>query len=132
MKNYLIKNFLLYWLPVLIWAGIIFTLSSIPSLKSGFAEDFILRKIAHALEFAIFAFLIFRAILAQSKPSANHFKVILLAFSLSLFYAFSDEFHQLCVLGRHGSIWDVGIDTIGILIASVLCYIIYRKGRIRD
>jgi len=114
------KKFYKFWLPVIIWAGIIFTFSAIPNLKSGLKEDYILRKIAHALEFALLMFLLFRAMKSEGIGIG---RAILYSFVIALFYAFSDEFHQLYVKGRQGSLRDVGIDTIGILIAAGLCYI---------
>lgn len=123
MKNFFIKKFLLYWLPVIVWAGAIFFLSSIPDLKSGLKEDFLLRKIAHILEFAVLTFLLFRAIFLD-RPFATS---IIYSLIIALFYAFSDELHQLFVFGREGNIRDVAIDSIGILIVICLCYIKNRK-----
>jgi len=123
------NKFIKYWLPIILWIGVIFTLSSIPDLKTDLKEDFILRKIAHAMEFAILTLLLFRAI---KFSGAGFKKAIVYAFILALFYAFSDEFHQLYVFGRQCSIKDVGIDSIGILIALGLCYIKNRKGRFRN
>jgi len=123
LKNFFIKKFLLYWLPVIVWAGAIFFLSSIPDLKSGLKEDFLLRKIAHILEFAVLTFLLFRAIFLD-RPFATS---IIYSLIIALFYAFSDELHQLFVFGREGNIRDVAIDSIGILIVICLCYIKNRK-----
>src|SRR4051794_41959346 len=51
------------WLPILLWAALIFALSSIPSLHSGLGTwDLILRKCAHVTEYAILAFLLRRAV----------------------------------------------------------------------
>jgi len=121
------KKFLKFWLPVIVWMGVIFTFSSIPDLKSGLKEDFILRKIAHILEFAILTFLLFRAISVQDGPASGGNKVIIYSLIIALFYAFSDEFHQSFVGGRQCSFRDVGIDSIGILITASLCYIKNRK-----
>jgi VanZ family protein len=97
---------LTHWLPVLLWAALIFGLSSIPSLSSGLGVwDTILRKGAHMTEYAILAALLARA-LGRALP----------AFALAVAYSASDEFHQTFVRGRHGSPIDVGIDTIGILV----------------
>jgi len=130
------KKIFVYWFPVIIWAGIIFWLSSIPDLKSDLKEDFILRKMAHILEFAILTFLLFRAISVQGalptgRQGSIHGgnKAIIYSLIIALFYAFSDELHQLFVEGRQCSFRDVGIDSIGILITSVLCYI---KNRIKS
>ncbi len=118
------RKFLKFWLPVIVWMAVIFTLSSIPDLKSGLKEDYILRKIAHALEFAILTYLLFRAI-KLDEPRTK--RAVIFALIIALFYAFSDESHQLFVKGRQCSIKDVGIDSIGILISAGLCYIKSRK-----
>ena len=123
------RKFLKYWLPILLWAGIIFWLSSIPDLESGLKQDFILRKIAHILEFAILTFLFFRA-LKQEKISLS--KALIFSIIFSLFYALSDEYHQTFVLGRQGTLKDVGIDSIGILITSLICYSKNRKVGFRN
>ncbi len=108
----LIKFFKL-WLPVITWAGLIFFLSSIPSLKTRFEYDFILRKIVHAVEYLILTFLLYRAF--KGSFSMNIFQFFIYPATLSFFYAVSDEFHQSFVSGRSASIRDVLIDTIGIL-----------------
>ena len=50
------------WLPVLVWAGVIFAFSSVPSLNSGLGTlDLVLRKGAHMTEYAILGMLLVRA-----------------------------------------------------------------------
>jgi VanZ family protein len=94
------------WLPVLVWAAVIFAFSSIPSLNSGLGTwDYVLRKLAHLTEYAILALLLRRA-----TGSAAW------ALVLAVAYAASDEVHQVFVRGRHGSPVDVAIDTVGALI----------------
>jgi VanZ family protein len=94
------------WLPVLLWAGVIFALSSIPSLGTGLGDwDTILRKGAHMTEYAVLAVLLLRAIDREAP-----------ALALGILYAASDEVHQGFVRGRHASPVDVAIDTVGLLI----------------
>jgi VanZ family protein len=94
------------WLPVLVWAGVIFALSSIPSLNSGLGGwDYVLRKLAHMTEYAILAVLLVRATGSYAW-----------ALGLTVAYAASDEVHQLFVRGRHGSPLDVAIDAVGAVI----------------
>src|SRR3954462_10377164 len=91
------------WLPVLLWAGLIFALSAIPSLSSGLGTwDTILRKGAHMTEYAILAALVWRVV--RSEP---------IALLGAVAYAATDELHQVFVRGRHGSPVDVAIDGIG-------------------
>jgi len=119
------KKFLKFWLPVLIWAGIIFFFSSIPDLKSGLEQDFLLRKIAHILEFAILSFLLIRAL---NKEKLSIKRIAIYSFIFAIFYALTDEYHQSFVWGRQGSLRDVGIDGIGIFLMAILWY--YKnKGR---
>jgi VanZ family protein len=94
---------------VLVWAGVIFAFSSIPSLGTNLGTwDYVLRKLAHATEYAILAVLLARATGSYAW-----------AFALTVAYAGSDEFHQTFVRGRHGSPIDVGIDAAGALVGLV-------------
>jgi VanZ family protein len=94
------------WIPVVVWAAVIFTFSSIPSLGTGLGTwDTILRKGAHTTEYAVLAALLLRATGSYG-----------VALALALAYAASDELHQSFVRGRHGSAVDIGIDAIGTLV----------------
>jgi len=94
------------WLPVLVWAAVIFAFSSIPSLGTGLGTwDLVLRKLAHVTEYAILGALLLRAL---ERP--------LPAFAVGVLYAASDEVHQHFVSGRHASPVDVAIDAAGIAI----------------
>ena len=91
------------WLPVLVWAGVIFAFSSVPSLGTGLGTwDLLLRKVAHLSEYALLGLLLARA---TRRPSV--------ALVLAAAYAVTDEVHQTFVEGRHGAPLDVGIDTLG-------------------
>ena len=98
------------WLPVVAWAGLIFTLSSIPDLGTGLGGwDLVLRKLAHAAEFAVLGVLLLRAL---ERPAT--------AFLLGTAYAVSDELHQAFVPGRLGSPLDVVIDAVGVAVGIAL------------
>jgi VanZ family protein len=95
---------------VLVWAGVIFAFSSIPSLSTHLGTwDLVLRKLAHMTEYAVLALLLVRA-----TGSA------MWALLLTVAYACTDELHQTFVRGRHGSPVDVGIDAVGALIGLSL------------
>jgi VanZ family protein len=97
------------WLPVAVWAAVIFTLSSIPSLDSGLGTwDTVLRKFAHLAEYAVLGALLYRAL--RREPAA---------IALGSLYAVTDEVHQAFVSGRQGSPLDWLIDTAGV-VAGVL------------
>ncbi len=98
------------WLPVLVWAGVIFAFSSVPNLGTGLGGwDLVLRKLAHTAEYAILGALLVRAT-GRSW----------LALGLGVLYATSDELHQTFVRGRHGSPVDVAIDAVGLACGIVL------------
>ena len=105
------------WVPVLVWAAVIFAFSSIPSLSTGLGFwDLLLRKLAHAAEFAILGALLLRAL---ERPLA--------AFAAAVAYAATDELHQHFVRGRHGSPVDVGIDAVGVALGIVALGLATRR-----
>jgi VanZ family protein len=107
------------WGPVVAWAGLIFALSSVPSLGTGIETwDLVLRKIGHFLEFAILGWLLVRAL--RDVPAA------ILAGAA---YAVTDEVHQMFVSGRQGSPLDWLIDTAGVVAGVTIAL---RAGRVRD
>ena len=94
------------WLPVVAWAALIFAFSSVPDLGTGLGGwDLLLRKIAHAAEYAVLG-----ALLVRATGRAG------LALALGALYAVTDEVHQVFVAGRHGSPIDVAIDAVGIAV----------------
>jgi VanZ family protein len=98
------------WLPVVVWAAVIFAFSAVPSLNSGLGTwDFVLRKCAHMTEYAILAALAWRALRSYGW-----------AFAFAVAYACTDEFHQSFVRGRHASPIDVLIDAAGALVGLAL------------
>jgi VanZ family protein len=98
------------WLPVVLWAAVIFTISSVPSLDSGLGVwDTMLRKTAHVAEYAILGALLYRAV--RREPAA---------IALGSLYAVTDEVHQSFVSGRHGSPLDWLIDTAGVIVGAAL------------
>jgi VanZ family protein len=98
------------WAPVILWAGLIFALSAVPSLGTGLGTwDLVLRKLGHFAEYVVLGGLLMRAL--RNAP------VAVLAGSA---YAATDEVHQLFVGGRHGSPLDWLIDTAGVVAGVAL------------
>ena len=105
------------WLPPLLLMAVIFVLSAQPDLNSGLGTlDTILRKIAHAAEYALLCFLWWRAL----RTVMPRMRAIGLAFAVTVAYACSDELHQRSVEGRHGSPVDVAIDATGAAAAALV------------
>jgi VanZ family protein len=108
------------WAPVVLWAAAIFAFSSVPDLGTGLGTwDFVLRKLAHALEFAVLGLLLARALGRAG-----------VAFALGALYAVSDEIHQSFVPGRAASLRDVLLDSAGVA-AGVLCWLLVTQRRQR-
>ena len=98
------------WTPVVLWAAVIFALSSVPDLGTGLGTwDLVLRKIAHTGEYAVLGALLLRAL-------GNE----LAALGLGVAYAVSDEVHQHFVEGRVGAPLDVLIDSVGVAVGVLL------------
>jgi VanZ family protein len=129
------RPFIKYWLPVLLWMLFIFICSThlmsaehtsrfIGPFLRWFAPDisaqtitsiqFLVRKCAHLIEYAILSALLLRA-LRQHLLAARS-----VAFVLAALYAVVDEFHQSFVPSRTGSPWDVVTDSIGAILGLVI------------
>lgn len=95
---------------LLVWAAIIFTLSSFPNPPGPRATE--LRSVvAHLAEYAIFGFLALNVI-ARWRGALTR-RVVLTAWFLAIAYGISDELHQAFVPNRHASPFDVAVDTVG-------------------
>jgi len=114
------KNFVKVHGPTLFMALLIFTFSSIPSLKPpnlGFSfED----KMAHFLEFGTFGFFLQRSF---NYLFVNNSKVYSFVFLIGSAYGALDEIHQLFVSGREATVGDFIADTIGIIASQILFWV---------
>lgn len=140
------KRFL-YMIPVILWMVFIFYMSArdgqgSSSLSGGITEkigglienlrndtpseeirfmdvlETLIRKLAHVAEYGIlfgFVLLAVKKISLDSKAVYQY----LLSFVICFLFACTDEFHQLFVPGRHGSIPDVGIDMCGVFLCML-------------
>lgn len=106
-----------YWLPVVLWAGIIFTFSSFPTVQTStfYLGDFLLKKSAHIIEYGILSFLILRALSYHKIVDLNK-KTVWYPIIIAFLYGITDEYHQSFVAGRTATIRDVLIDTAGAII----------------
>ena len=86
-------------------------------------SSFYIRKIAHITEYLILGFLIFNLLKQYSVTNIYY------AIGLSILYSCTDEFHQLFISGRSGSIRDILIDSIGILIGTYLYKLLFIKNK---
>lgn len=128
-----LKKQLFSWVPVVFWAACIFYVSSFPTAKaSGIHwEDFFVKKLAHLIEYAVFAVLSFRALVRSGIDRRRSAKYAVLAVFI---YGATDETHQGFVPGREPHLRDVLIDTIGGTIGIIAMWNILPRApkRLRD
>lgn len=114
-----VKAFAVYWLPFILYAAVIFTVSSIsrlptPDIGIAFAD-----KLAHFIEYFIFILLALRAF-HSSLSSGKRLHIYLPAIVFSVVFAALDEFHQSVVPGRQADTFDLIADLAGILSGAAL------------
>lgn len=102
-----------FWAPVIFWVAVIFTFSSLTTPKTSefYWQDFLTKKTAHLIEYAILFILAYRGF--KNSTVLSRQKIVLLAFLLVILYAASDEYHQTFIFGREGRVRDVVIDFAG-------------------
>ena len=91
----------------------------------------ILRKYGHFIEFFVLEILLLSMFSCFIKVD---FKIYIISLIFCLLYAFSDEIHQLYVIGRSAQVMDVCIDFCGSIIGSILfimVYYIYNEGFVK-
>jgi VanZ family protein len=143
MKNRLLK----YWLPPFLWMIFIFppfnpladssrfydlTIRFLrwlfPEADSGtiWSMYVILRKSFHFMEYAVLAYLLFRAF-RSGRTWAGYKRWIVYSGSFSAVFAVFDEGIQKLLPSRRGSLADVAVDIAGILFVLGLLSLLGRK-----
>ena len=130
------------WLPVLIWASVIFMASansdpykplpsrwiepcfSTTSNSPSCAE--LLGRVLHIGEYAVLAALTMRALVGKRKLKLIFF---LAAFGISSLYGLMDEIHQLFVPGRAFQLMDLALDCSGGMIGLIIYTKIRKYGK---
>jgi VanZ family protein len=136
-----LRTLLRSWLPVVLWASLIYFFSTstftspqtsrilIPVLHwllPGAAPQTldllheIARKCAHFVNYFVLGLLLFRALRGPGKGWALRWA--LLAVLLAFGYAASDEYHQSFVAGRGSSAMDALLDTTGAATAQAVAW----------
>lgn len=118
----------LVWLPALLWAALIFRLSSVPVLPSppGVSD-----KLAHAVTYGVLAG---ACLLGATGGQWRRIgpRSVRLAIILAVIYGVSDEFHQSFVPGRTPDVLDVLADAVGAVVAVGAAWLsaILLRGRL--
>ncbi len=120
------KRFFYYQFPAIFYALLIFTVSSIPHLNPPNLHLKFQDKLFHFLEYAIFAYLLFRAFSHHSNSwfKGNSFWLTLM---LGILYAMGDESYQKTVLGRSSEVLDFVADSAGMVLALMLIKLYQRR-----
>jgi VanZ family protein len=145
------RAFLKYWLPPLVWMAVIFSASADskstehssryfePLLRWLFPQmspehvgqiHYAFRKFCHLAEYAVLAWLLWRAI---RKPGKNNprpwgWAEAGAALSIVVLYAATDEFHQAFVPTRTAQLSDVFVDAAG---GAAGLFAVWIFGRLR-
>jgi VanZ family protein len=154
MREYRMKSFGIYWLPVLIWMGVIFSASGdafsaghtsriigpllqwlFPTISAGqiAAVQLAVRKASHMLEYAVLSWLVWRALARPQRhqPQPWSWRLAGIVLAVCLIYATSDEFHQCFVPSRMGSVLDVLWDGCGATLGLISLWVIGRSPVLR-
>ena len=149
------RSFFRYWLPVLVWMGVIFSASSdrmsfqhssriigpflhwlFPHLSDEAVHAVVIfvRKCAHLTEYAVLALLLWRALRrpAEPVPAPWQWSKAGLVLALVALYAASDEIHQAFVPSREACVRDVLLDTTGAALALLCLWTVWRLRRGRS
>jgi len=120
-------HFCWYHLPVILYAGVVITISSIPDLRTPAIRQFAFDKLAHLMEYAIFAAITIRSFSNAPGliPARRAFIVSVLFLAL---FAVFDETYQHFIPGRFSSATDALADIVGALL--VLAFFEVRRRRL--
>jgi VanZ family protein len=113
------------WIPPLLWAAVIFVLSSIPGSSYPRTQVPGADKIVHFVLYGTMGALCVRALLLRRTATAapalrTRLLVLASAVALASFYGVSDELHQLLVPGRSADWRDALADALGALVGGAI------------
>lgn len=143
-------TYILRWIPVLLWMGLIFYLSAQPAGPSSelsstvmdwmlqFVEGrlmvdesvfhVLIRKAAHMGAYFVLAVLTMIAL--RTPRIVSVWRQAGVSLIICVLYATSDEVHQLFVPGRSGEVRDVMIDTVGAVLGIgvyMICRVSFQR-----
>jgi VanZ family protein len=108
------SDYLVNFLPVVLWAGFIYYLSAQQVLPSFALNtwDFLFKKTAHMFVYGVLFLLLFRAF--KQTVGLVGYKAWVIPLALTIAYAIFDEAHQTLTPGRTGTLRDIGFDALGV------------------
>jgi VanZ family protein len=114
-----VRLWLVAWLPVALWALVIFGLSSIPGTRLPPVHLPQADKLAHLLVYAVLGALILRGVARHHRRPRPRPRDFLTAIALTTFYGISDEVHQHWTPNRSPDWHDVVADALGGALGSL-------------
>ena len=119
-------SFVHYWLPVLLYIGLIFTVSS---LHGSAVPEFFpnVDKLEHLLEYSLFGLLAGRAIRFTLGPAKHRLAAALGTIALGALVGALDELYQSGVPGRHSDPNDWMMDVAAVSIAVLLTQLVRTR-----
>lgn len=118
------RNFFIYHLPAMSYAAAIIIVSSIPDISAHQLKFLAADKLAHFVEYGLFAYLSSRSIRQVAGPTGVR-PLIISGLFVTLF-AIIDEFYQSFVPGRTSDIFDVLVDFLGAALVLFLLHLRYK------
>jgi VanZ family protein len=116
-------------MPAILWASIIFIVSSIPGTKlPSFALE-LNDKVIHCSIFFLLGVLVYRALEPKIKPHSFDWRRLIISISAVILYGISDEIHQGFVPGRSVDYRDALADSLGGAFSALIIWLYYRSKR---
>jgi VanZ family protein len=115
-------HFVKYYLPAILWAALLFVLSSIPSSSLPSIAIKIKDLLLHFAAYTVFG--VFLSLAIIQTPGNASGKLLFLVFIIGMAYGASDELHQKFVAGRTCTLHDFLADCAGVLFGMVLFMLI--------
>jgi VanZ family protein len=145
LPEFLIPAWLRAWWPALLWAAVIFTMSTdtfSSEHTASFFEHIIrwlkpsltahqfaiihhyIRKTAHFTEYFVFALLLYRGV--RGGRTGWRWTWGLTALFIAFGYSALDEIHQAFVVSRQASPYDSLLDSVGAFFAIAVLWLFFR------
>jgi len=108
-----LKSFTFYHLPTILFGCGILALSSIPYLSTPVLEFSISDKLAHFLEYAVFAALLVRSLVNRRRRYISNSALLQAGIFLTLFAVADEIILQRFIPGRSSDLYDLASDLSG-------------------
>jgi len=115
-----VRRRLAAWLPVVIWAGVIFALSSVPGPQLPTVDLPQSDKLAHATVYGVLGAFAFRATRLSWSSPRSPLVTAAAAVAIATVYGISDELHQMLTPQRTPDWHDVVADMMGGVLGAVV------------